>query len=408
MTKAATMDRPDRDWDRRGLPGWTYHNPDLLALEMEELFKTHWQVVGHVSDVPRPGDYLTFDLGPERAVVMRGEDGECRAFHNLCRHRGSRVVAHQSGHCTNAIVCPFHGWVYNFDGSLRGPARPDSYPGLDKSQFGLTPIELEIWMGFLFIRFSPGPQRSVKEHLQPYHAEFAMHRTESVIPTGVPQTGDLDVNWKSVRDVDNEGYHVAMAHPALQDLYGFTYKDDFYTPELFVSRGTFTPHSGRRWSVKNYTRLSQPQADLPAERHQLWSYYGLFPNAVFFLSPETVYFYQEMPVDVNRSLIRSSVYRYPVESRQQRVARYLTSRIDRDTAAEDRQLSIWSNESMKSSAFEDFHLSDLEIGVRKHHDQLRRLLPVMRRDTPPAAGQMAQCNAAMRQDPQIAGRDADD
>ena len=398
MTDAPTKDPSNSDWDRRGLPGWAYHNESFLALEMEELFKTHWQIIGHVSDVPKPGDFITFDIGPERAMVMRGEDGQCRAFHNLCRHRGSRVVAQQTGHCTHAIVCPFHGWVYNFDGTLRGPARPDSYPGMDKSKFGLMPIELEIWMGFLFIRFSPGPQKSVKELLQPYHAEFALHQTESLIPVGVPQFSEIDVNWKSVRDVDNEGYHVPIAHPALQDLYGFNYKDYAYGPGLSVAKGVFPPNSGRRWSVRNYTKFSQPLAGLPTERHNLWSYYGLFPNNVFFLGPEAAYFYQEFPIGVNRSVVRTSVYRYPSETRQQKLARYLMARIDRDTFEEDRQLSIWSNESMKSSAFEDFHLSDLEMSVRRHHDQLRQVLPVARLGTPPAASEMAQCNAAMRQE----------
>jgi phenylpropionate dioxygenase-like ring-hydroxylating dioxygenase large terminal subunit len=405
MTNAATKDLPNRDWDRRGLPGWTYHNEAFLALEMEDLFKTHWQIVGHVNDVPKPGDFITFDLGPERAMVMRGDDGQCRAFHNLCRHRGSRVVAQQTGHCTNAIVCPFHGWIYNFDGTLRGPARPDSYPGMDKSQFGLMPIELDIWMGFLFIRFRHGSGKSVRELLQPYQAEFELHQTESLIPVGVPQFSEIDVNWKSVRDVDNEGYHVPIAHPALQDLYGFNYKDYSYGPGLSVAKGIFPPNSGRRWSVKNYTKLSQALAGLPVERHNLWSYYGLFPNNVFFLGPEAAYFYQELPISVGRSVVRTSVYRYPNENRQQKLARYLMARIDRDTFAEDRQLSIWSNESMKSSAFGNFHLSDLEMSVRRHHDQLRQVLPVVHLDTPPAASEMAQRNATMQQEMSVPGSD---
>jgi phenylpropionate dioxygenase-like ring-hydroxylating dioxygenase large terminal subunit len=132
-----TLKPKSNDWDRRGLQGWTYHNEALLKLEMSEVFLTHWQIVGHISNVPKNGDYITFDLGPERAVVVRGEDGILRAFHNLCRHRGSRVVTGESGHCKNAMVCPFHGWVYNLDGTLRGAAQPKSYPALDKSQFGL-------------------------------------------------------------------------------------------------------------------------------------------------------------------------------------------------------------------------------------------------------------------------------
>jgi phenylpropionate dioxygenase-like ring-hydroxylating dioxygenase large terminal subunit len=76
-------------WDRRGLPGWSYHSQALFDLERSELFLKHWQIAGHVSDIPAPGDWLTFDLLGERAVVIRGRDGVVRAFHNLCRHRGA-------------------------------------------------------------------------------------------------------------------------------------------------------------------------------------------------------------------------------------------------------------------------------------------------------------------------------
>ena len=112
------------DWDRRGLPGWTYHSPALFELERTEVFLKSWQIVGHVNDIPARGDWMTFDLLGDRAVIMRGQDGQVRAFHNLCRHRGARVVDGQAGNCRGAIVCPFHGWVYNLDGSLRGAA-PD-------------------------------------------------------------------------------------------------------------------------------------------------------------------------------------------------------------------------------------------------------------------------------------------
>jgi phenylpropionate dioxygenase-like ring-hydroxylating dioxygenase large terminal subunit len=128
MTKLPypTLPVPNR-WDRRGLPGWTYHSPELFELERSELFLIHWQIVGHENDIPAPGDWLTFDMLGERALIMRGRDGIVRAFHNLCRHRGARVVDGAQGHCKGALVCPFHGWVYNLDGSLRGPSRPESF-----------------------------------------------------------------------------------------------------------------------------------------------------------------------------------------------------------------------------------------------------------------------------------------
>src|SRR5690606_32638065 len=110
-----------------------------------------------------PGDYLAFDAVGERALIVRGADGEVRAFHNICRHRGGRVVADDKGHCKNALICPFHGWVYNLDGTLRGAARPRSFPEIDKDAFGLIPLETEIWNGLIFIRFRTGPQPPIAE-----------------------------------------------------------------------------------------------------------------------------------------------------------------------------------------------------------------------------------------------------
>ena len=377
MTSHISSVAVPNDWDRSGLPGWTYHSPALLELEKEAIFRTHWQIVGHVSDVPEPGDYLAMDVVGERALVVRGKDGVVRAFHNMCRHRGSRVVADDKGHCRNALVCPFHGWVYNLDGTLRGAARPRSFPDLDKVEFGLKPLDLEIWMGFIFIRFRAGPQPSVAELLAPHAAEMAHYDIASMVPSWGIWSSVSNVNWKSVRDVDNEGYHVAMAHPALQDLYGATYFDEPFVGGVSRSFATYNPHAGRRWSVKNYVKLAPEPARLPDHLKQAWVYYGIFPNAVISVQPESVQFYQEFPLATGQTMLRGAIYRYPDESRETAAARYLAFRIDRDTMAEDVQLSEWSNESMMSNAFEGFYLSDLEYGVRTHHDHLRTLLPVM-------------------------------
>ncbi len=383
------------EWDRRGLPGWSYHSPALLELEKEHVFRTHWQIVGHVSDVPNAGDYLAMDVVGERALVVRGSDGIVRAFLNMCRHRGSRVVAEDKGSCRNALVCPFHGWVYNLDGTLRGAARPRSFPDLDKVEFGLVPLEVEVWMGFVFVRFRPGPQPSVAELMAPAEAELAPYDIASMVPAYGTWSTQTPVNWKSVRDVDNEGYHVAMAHPALQDLYGSTYFDEPFVGGVSRSFATFNPHAGRRWSVRNYVRLSEPNPRLPESHRKAWVYFGIFPNAVIAVTPETAQFYQEFPLSTGRTLLRGAVYRYREESRRQAAARYLALRIDRETTSEDVQLSVWSNESMMSDAFPGFYLSDLEYGVRSHHDHLRGLLPVLELEKAPDEKDLAALNAAL-------------
>ncbi|MEO3389242.1 aromatic ring-hydroxylating dioxygenase subunit alpha [Mesorhizobium sp. CAU 1741] len=395
MTQPLLDARIPNDWDRRGLPGWSYHSQALLELEKEHVFRTHWQIVGHVSDVPDAGDYLTLDMVGERALVLRGKDGVVRGFHNLCRHRGSRVVADERGSCKNALVCPFHGWVYNLDGTLRGAARPRTFPDLDKAEFGLKPLDLEIWMGFIFVRFREGPQPSVADLLRPVEEEMAHYRSETMVPTTGMWTQESPVNWKSVRDVDNEGYHVAMAHPALQDLYGATYYDEPFVNGMSRSFATFNPHAGRRWSVKRYVSLCKPREHLPPDLARAWVYYGLFPNAVIAATPELVQFYQEFPLSTGKTLLRGAVYRYADEDRQAAAARYLATRIDRDTTAEDVQLTIWSNESMRSGAFEGFFLSDLEYGVRTHHDHLRAHLPVLDLESAPPEKDITGLNAAL-------------
>src|SRR3546814_926163 len=103
------MEIPDQ-WDRSGLPAWTYFNKELFDLETEVLFRRHWQLACHQSDLPEPGSYVCFDLCGERAVILRGADGVIRTFHNVCRHRGSRVAIKTKGQCRSALVCPFHGW----------------------------------------------------------------------------------------------------------------------------------------------------------------------------------------------------------------------------------------------------------------------------------------------------------
>jgi phenylpropionate dioxygenase-like ring-hydroxylating dioxygenase large terminal subunit len=383
-------------WNRGGLPAWTYHSEAVLALERSYVFLTHWQVVGHENDVPGVGDWLTFDILGERAVVMRGQDGMVRAFHNLCRHRGARVVDGVQGTCRSALVCPFHGWVYNLDGTLRGASMPDSFGELDRDRFGLKPIEMELFHGFIFLRFEPGPQPAVAQLLAPFAADFAAYRSADLTSDGPSRWNtELPVNWKSVRDVDNEGYHVPLAHPGLQDLYGRDYADHQLAHGINFSRGAFGDRPGRTWSVRHYVDLSQDPEGLPPHLQKAWTYYGLFPATVFAFTPEGAQIYHEIPVSAGRTCLSGRMYHHATESRQQRLARYLAQRIDRDTSAEDRQLTIWSNESMQSRAFDGFHLSDLEYGLRAHHDRLRELIPVFTLSDPPPEAEVARRNAEL-------------
>ena len=383
------------NWDRRGLPAWSFFSPEMLELEKEMLFRRHWQVVCHASDIPEPGDFITLDMVGERALVIRGRDGVIRAFHNLCRHRGARVVAEPSGTCKSAIICPFHGWAYNLDGTLRGVARPESLPRFDPVEMGLKPVEMDIWQGFVFVRFQPGPQPPMREIMARFDGEVAQYALESLRPSGDGfHTEEIAANWKCVRDVDNEGYHVPMAHPGLQDLYGPSYFDEPFQHGTSRSFASFREGGGRLWSVRAYKSVLEPPARLDEDHKTAWLYYGVFPNFVFGLYPDSVIFYQEYPLANGRTVQRSAAYRYAGEDRRMRLARYLSGRIDRITGEEDVQLIEWTWEAAFSSGYEGVTLSDLEYGVKSYHDILRRHFPVLAEDEPPA-GTLAQRNAEL-------------
>lgn len=390
------MNHPLRPDQRLGLPAWTYHSHALTELEKKAVFATHWQIAGHVSDLPNPGDWLAFDFADERALVLRDEGGTLRAFHNICRHRGARVVAEAGGNCPGALVCPFHGWVYNLDGSLRGPARPGSFGPMERKDFGLIPIEMEVWHGFIFLRARPGPQPAVAALMAPLDPEIAPLRLDSLEPTDEgEELSDIPVNWKSVQDVDNEGYHVAMAHPALQDLYGAAYRDEPLPNGLSRSLAPFNAHRGRRWSVRQYRALIEPAPHLPEAARNRWAYFGLFPTNALEVTPERVLLYQSYPLTARSTLLRGRTYRFPGETRRRRVARYLVGRIGAQTSQEDIRLSIWSDEAMRSSAFPGFHLSDLEAGVRAFHDGLRTVLPVVAQPAHPGEDRLTDMVAAV-------------
>ena len=384
------------DWDRSGLPGWAYFSEDLFELEQEVLFRQHWQLVGHVNSIKEKGSYVTLDIANERGVVIRGSDGKVRAFHNLCRHRGSRVVAGETGQCNKSIVCPYHGWTYSLDGANRGIARKETFPNMDRDRLGLLPLNMEIWNGFIFVKFKESPQPSVNEIMARFDHEIVDYCLEEMIPVPESQWSEIiDVNWKSVRDVDNEGYHVKQAHPGLEDLYGQNYNDEPFQNGTSRSVGVFNTKPSKRWSVQNYLKLIPKVDKLSKKNKNRWLYAGMFPNLVFGFYPESVIYYMEIPISATQTVQRGGTLRYPDETRGLKLARYLSGRIDRDTAKEDQMLAVWSCEATKSSAYSGIILSDLEYGVKTYHDHLRKIMPVLALQDPPVEGQTTSVNSKM-------------
>jgi carnitine monooxygenase subunit len=372
------------DEDAHGLPGWIYHDPQFFELEKQRVFRASWQLVCHVSDVPRPGDYHTFDFLGESVVVVRGVDGNVRAFHNVCRHRASRLLDGPKGHCGARIICPYHAWTYTLEGRLVGVPQRESFRALELAQHGLAPLEQETFLGFIFVRFAPGLP-SVREMAAPYAEELAAYRMEELVPQGRVTLRPRQVNWKNVADNYSDGMHINVAHPGLSRLYGHSYRIEAQ-PWIDKMSGTLRDALSSNWSERHYQQLLPAVAHLPAGLQRTWAYYKLWPNLAFDIYPDQIDFMQFVPVSATETLIREIAYVHRDDRREMRAARYLNWRINRRVNLEDKTLIERVQAGMASSSYGVGPLSDTEVCLRSFARRMRALVPECRqsgKDTSP-------------------------
>jgi len=360
--------------DDLSLPGWVYHDPEYFAVEMRRLIRPAWQIVCHASDIAAVGDWRSLDYLGESVIVIRGADNAVRAFANVCRHRGSRLVDGEEG-CARRLTCPYHGWTYGADGRLIGVPHKADYAGLDPADWGLVPVELEQWRGFLFVRLEAGGPR-VAEMMAPYDHEVAPHRFEELKALGRITMRPRDVNWKNVADNYSDGLHINVAHPGLTRLFGNGYGIEA------------NEHVDRMWGdllERPSTNVSERayQAMLPPESGRRWLYFKLWPNVAFDIYPDQVDFMHFVPVGPTETLIREISYCLPDDRRGMKAARYLNWRINRRVNDEDTALIRRVQQGTGSSFYTPGPLGKSEVCLRSFAGKLRRLIPETRLNSPP-------------------------
>ena len=376
------------------LPGWTYGNAEFHELEKRNLVLANWQVVGHVSELRKPGDYVTLDIMGERGFVMRGDDGALRAFHNVCRHRAAAVVRGDTGNCGHAVRCFYHGWTYGLDGRLKAVPGEASFPGLDKGRLGLKPIEFEVWQGFVFVRFA-GSGPSVAERFRPYERELSAYRIAEMEPLGARWQCEIAVDWKNVMDNYLEGYHVPVGHPGLFRLFGNSYEVEVREGNVNRAVGILRDKESANWSERAYQRLRPAPAHLDAELGGSWRYYALLPNNAFDVYPEFVDFFHIVPLAPGRARLRVRIFGLPGADRAMRATRRLIQRINGQVQREDEGLVESVQAGLGTSAYGSGYLSEKEACLRQLHDMVRAAIPVARRPEAPAPGTVAAANAAL-------------
>jgi choline monooxygenase len=203
------------------IPAPWYFDEGIAELEGASVFGRTWQVLGRVDQVRGNGQFFTADLAGEPLVVARGDDGQLRAFYNVCRHHAAAVVTEAQG-CAKQFRCPYHGWTYGIDGALKGMVEFDGVCNFDRAKNGLVPVRVDTWENFVFVNLDgrAAPLRDflgvVPELVGPLDLAKKLHFFDRRVYT-------LNCNWKVY--VDNYldgGYHVPHAHKGLSSVIEYT------------------------------------------------------------------------------------------------------------------------------------------------------------------------------------------
>lgn len=286
---------------QRTLPGELYTSEKVFRAEWERLFGARWLYAGHVSEIRDPGSYFLVELGRESVVVLRGRDGVARAFHNVCRHRGSRLCLEPAGTLGGALQCPYHAWTYELDGALRAAPNMAEVAGFEHGEHGLLPCALREWQGLLFVSLAEVPS-PFEEAIGPFVGRVerwllgelaTVHRT----------VYEVDANWKLFFHNYSECYHCPTVHPHLNKLTPYrNTTNDLDEGAILGGPMWMTNSDGSMTTDGERCAPLLPGLAENDRGHVL--YYTVFPSMFLSLHPDYVLVHRAQPLAVDRTRIR--------------------------------------------------------------------------------------------------------
>lgn len=277
-----------------------FTSPDLFDAERERIFRASWLLAGHVSQIAAPGRYFLFERDAESVIVLRDGGGDVRAFHNHCRHRGSRLCHQPEGSIGTSLRCPYHAWNYALDGALSAAPMMADVAGFDRADYPLHPVALEIWNGFVFVNLAPGPI-AFRQALPGLTGRFAQWQTESL--QSVHQAVyDVAANWKLLFHNFSECYHCPGVHPLLNALTPFrASENDLEEGAVLGGPMKLSRHDGSM--TMNGLRCAAPTAGLSTLECARVYYYTLFPGAFISFHPDYVLVHRATALDIGHTRI---------------------------------------------------------------------------------------------------------
>src|SRR3546814_569860 len=176
------------------------------------IFRRVWLNVAREEELPQPGDWIVREIACLSASILicRERTGQLRAFHNICLHRGMKLVWQRKGHGFS-FTCPYHAWRFGSDGTLKNVPDEECFPHLDKSTSGLKPVALDVWEGFIFIHMEAEPAQTLLEFLHPLPSRISNAAFEAY-PVKATLSEDLNANWKLLMEGQSENYHIRALH----------------------------------------------------------------------------------------------------------------------------------------------------------------------------------------------------
>lgn len=369
-------------------------SPEEFERERTHVFGRAWLPAGHVADVPQAGDFIVreFHVPKASVLIVHGRDGVIRAFHNICRHRGNKLVMAGQGANQRGFACSFHGWSWDTTGALRGVTDEGQFPNLDKETLGLLPIHCQAWNGLVFLNFDTQPRESLHawmdqladgygDYFQQQH-KLSSHRFE------------IEANWNLGVNAFTEGYHTLYIHRnTAGDYQGGASNPQRHRPFMqFMKRHTrysapanpghvFAPAEELAWRYGRrllpaacFQNDTLPEAVNPSRaQHWLFDVIEVFPNMVMLLGQHYRIELTFQPVTASRTIVTNETFVYQASNLAERASQELFRQREREVVREDLSLLEVQQEALATGAMENVVLSRQEMALA-HHFRVRKAM----------------------------------
>ena len=262
--------------EARAMPPSVYTTQEFLDSELKEVFAREWVCIGRASSLKNPGDYVAYELAGEPIVVLRGADGELKALSNVCRHRMSTIL--EGAGNRRAIVCPYHGWTYNLDGSLRAAPAMELNKGFCKEDYKLPSIRCEEWLGWVMVTLNPDAA-PVAERLSEAQALIDDFQMETYVET-FRETHVWNTNWKILAENFMESYHLPVCHSGT--IGGLSRLEDMICPP---GQRAFNYHTILKDDSLKIALAHPDNTRLKGDRRRTTFLLSVYPSLLITLTP---------------------------------------------------------------------------------------------------------------------------